>query len=87
MTALTAFWRNEKPEPPPMRRPRRCASPTAYPLRPIDRFRTFQIAGGVFARTHELCVRVCAALSRHRQRLGPSPQRRPGWLRTPGILA
>ena len=31
-----------------MRRPRRCASPTAYPLRPIDRFRTFQIAGGIF---------------------------------------
>ena len=25
MTALTAFWRNETPEPPPMRRPRRCA--------------------------------------------------------------
>ena len=48
MTALTAFWRNETPEPAPMRRPRRCASPTAYPLRPIDRFRTFQIAGGIF---------------------------------------
>jgi len=31
-----------------MWRPRRCASPTAYPLRPIDRFRTFQIAGGIF---------------------------------------
>ena len=48
MTALTAFWRNETPEPLPMRRPRRCASPTAYPLRPIDRFRTFQIASGIF---------------------------------------
>ena len=30
MTALTAFWRNETPEPPPLRRPRRCASPTVY---------------------------------------------------------
>jgi hypothetical protein len=28
---LTAFWRSETPAPPPMRRPRRCASPTAYP--------------------------------------------------------
>jgi hypothetical protein len=45
-------------------------------VRPIDRFRIFQIASGIFlaayfARTHELCVRVCAAVSRHRQRLGP----------------
>jgi hypothetical protein len=44
-------------------------------VRPMGRFRTFQIASGilgsVFARTDELCVRVCAALSRRRQRLGP----------------
>ena len=91
MTALMAFWRNETPEPPPMRRPRRCASPTAYPLRPIDRFRTFQIAGGIFLAAYLLghmnSAFVFARSISASTATGPSPRRRPGWLRTPGILA
>ena len=59
-------------------------------VRPIDRFR-FQIASGIFLAAYLLGHMNSAFVLRGSisasTATGPSPRQRPGWLRTPGILA